>query len=220
MPDLDQDGISWSQFVERLNPDIHTPKKYDMRFYPHNCKHRDGRDARDALASMPPPARSSSPPTSSTDAPERPSKHAERYANPPTVERYGHVLKLAFHLLEQVLHFESTKRYTPRKVLYHQFLDEAGADGDDQFVPHRVGDGVCGRFHYRESDGTHCVRVERRCRCREPTEHGMSDGEEDGDGDEEHVFEDLVEVEAGRGIPIGTTPCEYHRDMDSYTVLQ
>ena len=100
-----------------------------MRFYPHNCKHRDGRDGRNSLASMAPPARSSSPPASSTDAPDRaPSKHAERYANPPTAERYGHVLKLAFHLLEQVLHFESTKRYTPRKVLYHQFLDEAGAD--------------------------------------------------------------------------------------------
>ena len=126
------------------------------------------------------------------------------------------MLKLAFHLLEQVLHFESTKRYTPRKVLYHQFLDEAGADGDDQFVPHRVGEGVCGRLHYRESDGAHVVRIERRCRCREPASHGMGDGE----GEEEHVFEDLVDAEAGRGIPIGSRPCEYHRDMDSYTILR
>ena len=42
----------------------------------------------------------------------------------------------------------------------------------------------------------------------------------DGEGEEEHVFEDLVDAEAGRGIPIGSRPCEYHRDMDSYTILR
>ncbi|KAF5322338.1 hypothetical protein D9619_000232 [Psilocybe cf. subviscida] len=42
VPSLENEGINWQTFVERLNPDIATPKKYDMRFYPHNCKHRDG----------------------------------------------------------------------------------------------------------------------------------------------------------------------------------
>ena len=43
VPCLDHDGIAWQEFVERLNPKVWEPRDCDMRFYPHNSKHRDGR---------------------------------------------------------------------------------------------------------------------------------------------------------------------------------
>ncbi|KAF8180184.1 kinase-like protein [Pholiota molesta] len=210
VPELDQDGISWEQFVERLNPDIWKPRKYDMRFYPHNSKHRDGRGSASASTSTTTPAPVPEP-TPSSPAPAPPSTDpssgapsdpppppplplaSDRHLNPPSAERHTRELRLAFHFLEQVLQVESTKRYTPRKALYHTFLDEAGADGDDQFVPHPIGAGVCGAHHELDSRGVHWAR--------------------DEEGAKGHMVEEQIELQAGEGVPIGQKPCEYHRNL-------
>jgi cell division control protein 7 len=240
VPDLDQDGISWQEFVERLNPDIWQPRKYDMRFYPHNTKHRDGRGSTVALQ----PPLSSSPTSTTTDDGlsalaalheqeagqrhqrqlEEQQQHAEKYMNPPSLERHSKEMKQAFHLLETVLHFESTKRFTPRKALYHPFLEEAGSLEDDAYVPHTPGNGVCRELHNINDEGKHEVRVMKRCSCRkqggvhdEDDVFGHDPGPETEDVDDDEwcgvmVSED-IEVEAGHGIAIGDNACEYHRNM-------
>ncbi|KAF9480183.1 kinase-like protein [Pholiota conissans] len=234
IPDLDQDGISWEQFVEKLNPEIRTPRKYDMRFYPHNCKHRDGRGStitRDSRTMPPPstPSTSSFPSSGDPDASILPesTSHSDRHANPPTARRHNQELQLALHLLDAVLQVESTKRYTPRQALYHKFLDEAAVDGDDKYFPHPPGEGVCAEHHFFDaSGGMHWVKVRSKCECKDGEEHermmeGMVDldayegvvkREEDGPG---HWVEAEIEVQAGQGVAIGTNPCEYHRNMYS-----
>ncbi|KIM36088.1 hypothetical protein M413DRAFT_427965 [Hebeloma cylindrosporum] len=217
VPDLDQDGISWQEFVERLNPDIWTPRKYDMRFYPHNTKHRDGRALHAQEAEQRHHLRQL----------EEQQQHAEKYMNPPSVERHSKEMKQAFHLLESILHFESTKRFTPRKALYHPFLEEAGCLEDDSYVPHVPAQGVCSELHEILEDGSHQVRVMNRCSCRkqggheddddddEVRRHGHGPGAEDVDDEEwcgVMVYEDII-VEAGQGIAIGDNACEYHRNM-------
>ena len=209
-----------------------------MRFYPHNTKHRDGRGSTVALQ----PPLSSSPTSISTDdglsalttfheqeaeqqhqkQSEEQQQHAEKYMNPPSLERHNKEMKQAVHLLESVLHFESTKRFTPRKALYHPFLEEAGCLEDDAYVPHTPGNGVCRELH-EVREGRHWVRVMKRCSCRkqgsddddEVLRHGYDPGAEDVDDEEwcgVMVSED-IELEAGHGVAIGDNACEYHRNM-------
>jgi len=139
-------------------------------------------------------------------------------------------MRNAFDLLEAMLHSESTKRITPRGVLYHPFLSEPGVDpkteGDDAFVPHPPGEGVCAELHSRDDVTEQMfVQVLRRVDT-------MSDDEEEEeenvslDGDElADLNEGDLEVDEygqrwmkhhlpcmpGQGMVIGTRPCEFHR---------
>lgn len=236
VPDLDADGVTWQEFVERLNPGIKEPRKYDMRYYPHNCKHRDGRGA---VMPPQPPLSSSSTLIEGSDAAsvdltsqDTAQQQTDRYANPPSSERHAKDMKIAFHFLESVLHFESTKRATPRKALYHKFLEEAGAPPDDEVVPRVTAEGVCERYH-AVHNGVHYVNVYRRCTCRGRKTHpDWEEGEEvdlDSDGGEsgvdddlgnekecEHMYEELLSLSAGEGIAIGNQPCEFHKDPELY----
>ncbi|KAH9482230.1 Cell cycle serine/threonine-protein kinase hsk1 [Psilocybe cubensis] len=241
IPDLDQDGISWKEFVERLNPGIKEPRKYDMRFYPHNSKHRDGRGS---MMPPPPPPPSSSPtsldgsdtlvnPTSASTAVAA-HKQSDRHANPPSAERHAKEMKYAFDFLEMVLHFESTKRATPRKALYHKFLeDEAGAPEDDDVAPRRNGEGQCEKWHTVDPHGNHYAVLLRPCWCRSRREDVLGEPEEEIDLDEES--EDELEdghglgqggactvlvpykliLNAGEGVAFGREPCELHK-ADEY----
>ncbi|PPQ89804.1 hypothetical protein CVT25_007409 [Psilocybe cyanescens] len=226
IPDLDQDGITWQEFVEKLNPGIKEPRKYDMRFYPHNSKHRDGRGS---MMPPPPPPPSSSPTSldGSDNALADPMlqdtvQQSERHANPSSSERHAKEMKIAFHFLESVLHFESTRRATPRKALYHKFLEEAGAPEDDAVVPHRIGEGVCEEYHFKTEDGINYARVFKKCMCKSKREalFGIPEDEVDldADGDEEgeceELVEDYVELNAGEGVAIGKEPCEFHKGID------
>ncbi|KAF9562510.1 kinase-like protein [Agrocybe pediades] len=229
VPDIDPDGLTWRQFVEKMTPDIWKPRKYDMRYYPHNSKHRDGRGS----SHMPPP---SSSPTSNSgtqdlpidiDAATRDSVQSDRYANPPSEERHTKEMKIMFSFLESVLHFESTKRYTPQKALYHKFLEEPGVEGDDAFIPNRIGEGRCSEHHYRDEEtGVNYVRILHKCVCQR--KKGPIFDEEDGqelapDSEVDEAYEwcgkyiaDVRPLEAGEGIAIGNRPCEFHTDSDLY----
>jgi len=195
-----------------------------MRFYPHNSKHRDGRGS--TLPQIPPPSSSPTSHAGSNDLTidvDVLAAQSDRYANPPSQERHNKEMKAIFSFLEGVLHFESTKRFTPQKALYHRFLEEAGVEGDDEFVPHRVGEGICEAYHFRDEDtGTNYVKILNKCMCTERKKHALGeDGDEVAlDSDEEEYqwcgeyFEDIREIEAGEGIAIGRQPCEFHRNLD------
>ena len=240
IPDLDDTGLTWTQFVEKMDPDLYTPRKYDMRFYPHNAKHRDGRASTTDVSIQPPT--SSSPPTASeailidVDGPStsastaihNTSAHdahsADRHANPMSQERHTKELRHALNFLEGVLHFESVKRTTPRSALYHPYLAEAGLP-DDAFKPNRVCEGVCKDLHSRDGvTGQMFVKVLRKCLCmtEEGEDGGCTRDSEDADAMKEdaddggtewcgRLVEDHIPLAAGQGITIGDMPCEFHR---------
>ena len=237
MPDLQPEGISWQDFAQKLNPDVMTPRKYDMRYYPHNSKHRDGRNPTVPLhtpSSSPPSFDLTSMKTESSDtvpgAMNNPNTTSERYMNPPSAERHAKDMRNALDLLEAMLHSESTKRITPRGVLYHPFLSEPGVDpkteGDDAFVPRPPGEGVCARLHSRDEVTEQMyVKVLRRV----DTMSGDSEDEnvsldrdelaDLNDDDLEVVVDeygqrwmkDHLLCMPGQGIAIGRGPCEFHR---------
>ncbi|TDL29939.1 kinase-like protein [Rickenella mellea] len=110
-----------------------------------------------------------------------------------TNAEYTQDVELAFDLLEQLMQPECTKRITARGALYHPFLadtstsQEDGVEGDDAHFPHPVGGGVCGHLHFRDPV------------TEEHTVAGLGPG-----------GEDVKNLSAGEGIPIGSRPCEYH----------
>lgn len=166
----------------KLKPDIMTTRKFDMRYYPHNMKHRDGyltttTDEPPSSAPTAPPA-SSSPELDTSDltapvddlqtsvtTPKPPSKLPEsayisdRYHNPPSPERYTKDLSHALELLECLLNPESTKRILPRDALSHAFLKEPGNSTDDDFEPKVLRQAVCRALHHAD-DVTGDVFVE------------------------------------------------------------
>lgn len=97
-------------------------------------------------------------------------------------------LQLAFDFLDLLLAPESVNRITARDALYHPFLFEPGLE-DDQFVPHPIGDGICGQYHFRDD-----VTDEHRV-------HLSPDSTE------------VCQVPLGQGIPIGFDPCPYHANL-------
>lgn len=231
VPDLHQEGITWREFAERLNPGIMTPKKYDMRYYPHNSKHRDGRGSLTTMVVSSPPPSSSPQDNMDHESSEQrqvdaSNSQTDRYLNPPSIERQARDMRNALDLLEAMLHPESTKRITPRDSLYHPFLSEPGVDphieGDDMFAPNRPGEGVCAALHTRD-DVTEQMYVEVLRKVEDVLE---AEGELDGvglsnlsGGDVEIVVDesgqrwakDYQLCMSGQGIAIGKRPCEFHR---------
>ncbi|TFK46935.1 kinase-like protein [Heliocybe sulcata] len=110
---------------------------------------------------------------------------------PPDQATHGADVESALDFLEHVMDPDCTKRFTPRQALYHPFLLEPEKYEDDEYFPHPFGEGVCGEFHMIDEETDElCVRI------------GTDDGE------------DVIRVEAGEGIAIGSNPCEFHQDLD------
>ncbi len=178
VPSVTSEGIPWRAFVEKLNPNLRTPPKPDPQFYPYTGSVRSG--------TRPPPS-SSSPPSrfSSSRSPTPDLQPA-----PPSPESYAEGIEQALDLLEQLLHPESVRRITPRKALYHPFLQDPDEPADDDVCPNPFTEGVCGSEHfYDEKTDEPCVTIYGS--------HG------------EVTVKKLV---AGEGIAIGKQPCEFHRN--------
>ncbi|KAI0034368.1 kinase-like domain-containing protein, partial [Vararia minispora EC-137] len=190
IPSLADEGVVWSQFVEKLNPNLRIPRPPDPRFFPYCISH---------------------------DHPPPPSSPSSRKTSPPSSDAFGHSptspssncnewehdVENALDLLEKTMHPESVKRITPLQALRHPFLLEDGVD-DNDFFPHPPGGGVCANWHLiDDEEGSYFVRIRLR------------DGEprlEDDDEDDEEPGTILRRISAGEGIAIGNSPCEFHSE--------
>ncbi|KAI0650374.1 kinase-like protein [Trametes meyenii] len=186
VPAVTQEGISWREFVERQNPDLRIPPEPEPSFYPYTLPEHRNR-------TRPPPSSSScySPGRSSPSSPADTDVHRAPSPTTSEAERYSAEIDDALDFLEKAMEPESIRRMTPRTALYHPFLREPDAPGDDEFVPHPFGDGACGEFHFIDEADDLCVRVRIQGR------------------------DDFVvrKVQAGEGIAIGRQPCEFHRSI-------
>ncbi|KAI0089224.1 kinase-like domain-containing protein [Irpex rosettiformis] len=199
VPSINPEGIRWSMLVERLNPDLRVPPKPDTRFYPYTSE----TPAQRRHPIRPPPS-SSSPPTSRYSSSRSPTP--ERGAHTPSEEAYTRDIDNALDLLEKLMESESIKRITPRNALGHPFLKEPDEPDDDEFVPHRFGEGVCGKLHFLdEVTDEPCVRI------RKPKKTDSMDIKTEGK--DEMIVKRLA---AGEGIAIGRMPCEFHREEFGY----
>lgn len=144
VPTLTTEGITWREFVERLNPHLREPPDPDPRFYPY------------ADAARP----HAGPPSSSSSSRYSPARSPSPLLAAPDPEAYTTDIENAVDFLEQVMHPEAPRRITPRRALAHPFLREPDTPDDDEFFPHPFGDGVCGHLHFVD-DVTDdlCVRV-------------------------------------------------------------
>ncbi|KAL4251096.1 hypothetical protein ABKN59_005629 [Abortiporus biennis] len=123
VPSITSEGISWKEFVERQNPNLRVPPKPDPRYYPYSLRpqpHASSSSSSHKYAAVQPPPSSSSP-KSRFSASRSPSPQFEE-VEPAEAEEYSHQIDLALDLLGKLMHPESTRRITPREVLYHKFL--------------------------------------------------------------------------------------------------
>jgi len=221
-----------------------------MRFYPHNSKHRDGRHKSGGLDDTATPAGDMSQDTvltTMTNASTMPTKPDAQSDTAHALQRHQREFKIIFNLLEKVLHPESTKRCTPQTALFHPMLAEPATTGpppplpdawaakiqrgkmrvgDDAYVPHAPGGGVCGDWHCKDDDtGFDCVRILKKCLC---LRGGSCVGSGSEDGSEWDGLEDrwcgkyhreTVELRSSEGIAIGDRPCEFHME-DVYVYEQ
>lgn len=182
--------MTWSQFVEKLNPNLMVPKKESSHFYPH-CKSRENTLVEPPLSSSPFSSHSSS-----VIEPVKSSYRAREWSPSPIVvseETHKAEIALALDLLEKMLNPDATKRIQPRNALGHPFLSEE-AEGiyDDDSFPHGFGGGVCGDLHYYDEDtGDACVQLPQK----------------DGTVQVRRVL-------SGEGLAIGNSPCEFHSHLD------
>lgn len=240
------EGISWRDFVERLNPDVHTPPSQpDTRFWPY-CL--------DPSSSNPEP-RARHPPTSSSPvfsshsrspSPEddSPSASASSSLVDYLASTHAQDVADALSLAEGLLDPNAIKRLTPAQALEHPFLRDPALAREGlterDLVPHPFGHGICGSLHWVDDQGIGHVKVKapRKMGKRKRTEGAPSSGKrraggrrwdrayelEDDDiviveSDEEGTEEDAYmdrEVAAGEGLAIGRNPCAFHRPELGY----
>ena len=208
-----------------------------MRFYPHNNKHRNGRDKNGWLGATATPAGDGTGSTTTTNA-STTTPPADAQSNTAhALQRHQREFKIIFNLLEKILHPESTKRCTPQIALFHPMLAEptttapspplsdAWAEkrggkiriGDDAYVPHAPGKGVCRDWHFRD-DVTELeyAKILKRCLCLRDGSCVSEDGSEWVEDQEEmwcgRYVDQIVELSPGEGIAIGDRPCEFHEE--------
>ncbi len=145
LPSLTNDGISWKEFVERLNPDVRVPPAPEYRYYPYTLPEHRARI-------RPYPSSSSSPGPSSQS-------HRTPSPTPSEADRYSAEIDVALDFLEKAMEPDSTRRMTPRDALIHSFLRDPDAEEDDEYVPHPFGDGMCGALHEVDGADDLCVKV-------------------------------------------------------------
>ncbi|KAJ3964045.1 kinase-like protein [Lentinula raphanica] len=207
VPSVTPDGISWSEFVTKQNPDLYTVPEPDVRFYPFPFEKRGETPGVSLLLKA------------------------------PSQEQHEKDVNDALDLVEGLLRPLCTERLTPRSALYHPFLypigtrrrhrhkeedamsdedidmdfeadedlDEEVEPEDDEFFPHPFGEGVCRRWHFRDEVGAPYVKI-------------YAD-EEDEDDDDTAFFRRGAKkrrtvyrsLTSGEGIAIGRQPCEFHR---------
>ena len=145
LPSLSQDGITWKDFVERLNPDLRIPAYPDPYFYPHTPRR---------------PREQSQPPSSSSTYSRSPSPERSPSPTPSELAAYSKEVDVALDFLEKVMEPDSTKRMTPRGALYHPFLRDPAEAEDDEVVPHPFGHGTCRDYHFVDEETDElCARV-------------------------------------------------------------
>jgi len=189
-PSIPAEGMTWSQFVMKLNPNLMAPRKESPHFYPH-CKSGE--------TTLVDPPLSSSPFSSHSSSMFEPAKSSyrarERSASPIVASEETHKaeITLALDLLEKMLNPDATRRVQPRNALKHPFLsEEAEGINDDDSYPHAFGGGVCGDLHYYDDDtGEACVQL--------PQEDGSMQ---------------VRRVLSGEGLAIGNSPCELHSHLN------
>ncbi|KAI0692551.1 kinase-like domain-containing protein [Cytidiella melzeri] len=195
VPTVPFEGTSWTKLVESLNPDLRVPPQPDMRFYPYTSESW----AQQHHTRLPP---SSSSPTTSRYSSSR-SPTPQPHLQAPTEEVYIQDIDAALDLLEGLMQPEATRRITPQSALEHPFLKEQDEPDDDEFVPHRFGEGVCGELHFfDEVTQEPCIKIWK-------TRAGSVREE----GEDDMVVKKLV---AGEGIAIGRMPCEFHKEEFGY----
>ena len=221
-----------------------------MRFYPHNSKHRDGRHRSDGVGATVTPADDGAAPmrqgtvstttTNESTIPTKPNADAQSDTTH-ALQRHQREFRIIFNLLEKLLHPESTKRCTPQVALFHPMLAEPATTapppplpdawaakirrgkmrvGDDAYVPHSPGGGVCGDWHCKDDvTGTDCVTILKKCLCCRGgscVSSGSENGSECQDVEEERwcgkYNREIVELSSGEGIAIGDRPCEFHME--------
>ncbi|KAG5650090.1 hypothetical protein H0H81_000808, partial [Sphagnurus paluster] len=191
--------MKWREFVEKQNPTLYEPQEPDLRYYPYNLPayHEHHSQAHSHSDYLPP---SSSTTTSSPPSLYFPSSPTSPSGVPdvmraPSRSAHRRDIEAALDLVEKLMDPHAVRRITPRAALAHPFL--RGAEGefdeaadDDEFVPHRFGEGVCGQWHFVDEVTEELgVKVPVRCGC------GC-----------EREFEEVVMLEAGQGVAIGRQP--------------
>lgn len=138
--------MPWAELIERLNPDLQTPRTPVPHYYPYSL--------------LPPRPRTHPPSSSSPQTRYSASVSPPPEFDPPSEESHTTDIANAIDLVEQLLQPESIKRITPRKALYHPFLHDPSEPGDDEYFPHPWGQGICSKYHFVD-DVTEelCVRV-------------------------------------------------------------
>ncbi|KAI6130273.1 kinase-like protein [Pisolithus croceorrhizus] len=137
VPSITNEGISWSDFVEKQNPQLREVRRPNDQYYPYNATHGLSHH------SQPPP--SSSPTSDKLSWSSSPAPVAL-----PSQESHNRDIENALSLLESLMEPDSTRRITPRGALYHPFLADPSEPEDDDLFPHPFGEGVCGRYHYTD----------------------------------------------------------------------
>ncbi|KAJ3806815.1 kinase-like protein [Lentinula aff. lateritia] len=197
VPSITSEGISWSEFVTKQNPDLYSVPEPDVRFYPYTKQLKD--QAQRQIQEL--------------DAPKQ--------TPGPSQKQHEEDIDNALDLIEGLLHPLCTKRLTPRSALYHPFLhcssnrrqreadpmvdedtdmefgvdedlDEEVEPEDDEFFPHPFGEGVCRKWHARDEVGAPyvCIYAQDDFNRRKKVWHSLTSGE---------------------GIAIGKQPCEFHK---------
>ncbi|KAJ3740803.1 kinase-like protein [Lentinula detonsa] len=199
VPSITPEGILWSDFVTRQNPDLYSVPEPDVRFYPYTKQLKE--QAQQEFNKSP---------------------SLSLLLKGPSQKQHDEDVNAALDLVEGLLQPLCTKRLTPRSALYHPFLhltgnhtdmgfgadedlDEDVEPEDDEFFPHPFGEGVCRRWHFRDEVGVPYVKIY---------------AQDDLDGEDSAYFESggakrrktvYRSLTSGEGIAIGKQPCEFHR---------
>ncbi|KAJ3851959.1 kinase-like protein [Lentinula lateritia] len=181
VPSITSEGISWSEFVTKQNPDLYSVPEPDVRFYPYTKQLKD--QAQRQIQELDAPKQT---PFHDPDREHDDISQHDSYRLTPLPSSSPKDIDNALDLIEGLLHPLCTKRLTPRSALYHPFLhylDEEVEPEDDEFFPHPFGEGVCRKWHARDEVGAPYV-------WRKKVWHSLTSGE---------------------GIAIGKQPCEFHK---------
>ncbi|KAJ3992536.1 kinase-like protein [Lentinula boryana] len=181
VPSITPEGVLWSDFVTRQNPDLYSVPEPDVRFYPYTKQLKEQAQ---------PPSSSPSHLSINTKSANPSSASSLVFPSSPPKSQHDEDVNAALDLVEGLLQPLCTKRLTPRSALYHPFLHPTGnhvEPDDDEFFPHPFGEGVCRRWHFRDEVGVPYSGGAKRRKT---------------------VYRSLT---SGEGIAIGKQPCEFHR---------
>ncbi|KAJ3912242.1 kinase-like protein [Lentinula edodes] len=196
VPSITPDGISWSDFVTKQNPDLYSVPEPDVRFYPYTKQLKD--QAQRQIQELDAPEQT---PYHDPDREHDDISQHDNYRLTP--KQHEEDIDNALDLVEALLHPLCTKRLTPRSALYHPFL--YSKPEDDEFFPHPFGEGVCRKWHARDEVGAPYVCIYAQDDF--DSDDAANFGEDNGKG-RKKVWHSLT---SGEGIAIGKQPCEFHK---------